>query len=112
MTNKTLITVTTLVEAPVETVWKLWTTAVDIRQWNNPFDDWHSPRVEVDLREEGRFYFRMETIDGSTGFDHAGRYEKIIQFQLIEYAVNDGRKTSITFSADGDHTLITECFEP
>lgn len=66
------ITVEALVKAPVETVWRCWTTPQDIMAWNAASDDWHTTAATVDLREGGRFSSRMEARDGSMGFDFAG----------------------------------------
>jgi uncharacterized protein YndB with AHSA1/START domain len=109
---KSAITAETTVNAPIEKIWKLWNTAEDIMQWNNPSDEWYSSIVEIDLKEEGRFFFRMETKDGSVGFDHAGKYDKVIIHKLIEYTVNEGRKSIIVFNSNNDFTTITETFEP
>lgn len=110
--RKESITAEIVVKAPVGKCWKLWTTAADIRQWNNPSEEWHSPRVETDLKEGGSFLYRMETKDGKMGFDHSGRYDKIIINELIEYTVEDGRKSVIRFIAAGDSTNVIERFEP
>lgn len=40
--DKTLITVETVVNAPIDTVWKKWTNPDDIVIWNNASDDWHT----------------------------------------------------------------------
>jgi uncharacterized protein YndB with AHSA1/START domain len=113
MDNKSLaITVEITIDKPVEYVWNVWTTPTDIMQWNIPFDDWHSPRVENDLNPGGSFLFRMEAKDGSTGFDHSGKYDKVINNQLIEYTVSDGRKSIIEFVSNGDTTTIVETFDP
>ena len=109
---KSAITAETTIHAPIEKVWKFWTTAADIKQWNNPSDKWHSPKIEIDLKEGGRFLFRMETKDGSVGFDHSGKYDKLVTHQLIEYSVDDGRKTVIVFTPNNNSTTITETFEP
>ena len=106
------ITVETAISANMERVWKLWTTATDIMQWNIPFSDWHSPRVEIDLRSGGSFLFRMEAKDGSAGFDHKGTYDTVIQNEIIEYTVSDGRTSKIKFVNDGDITTVIEIFEP
>jgi len=106
------LTAEIIIQAPIEKVWKLWTTAADIKQWNNPSDEWHSPNVEIDLKTGGRFLFRMETKNGSVGFDHAGRYDKILLHQLIEYTVDDDRRSVIVFSTNNDSTTVTETFEP
>lgn len=93
------ISVETLVAAPVEKVWRAYTTPDDIKQWNAASDDWHTPFATVDLREGGAFCSRMEAKDGSMGFDFAGTYTKIVPHQLIEYAFGD-RSAQVEF-ADG-----------
>ncbi len=108
----TNITVEITVNKPVAFVWKTWTTPSDIMQWNNPFPNWHSPRVENNLQEGGNFIYRMEAKDGSVGFDHSGKYDKVIKNELIEYTVSDGRKSIIQFIPNGNATTITENFEP
>ncbi|MBA4168740.1 MAG: SRPBCC domain-containing protein, partial [Chitinophagaceae bacterium] len=50
------ITVQTIVKKSIEHCWRLWTTPADILQFNNPFEDWHTAKVEMDLRPGGRFY--------------------------------------------------------
>jgi uncharacterized protein YndB with AHSA1/START domain len=53
------ITVETNVHAPVDTVWKAYTTPADIMQWNAASDDWHTTAATVDLREDGEFSSRQ-----------------------------------------------------
>src|SRR5215210_1684909 len=105
------ITVKTTVKATVENVWKLWTTPADIVQWNNPSDEWHNLLVEVDLKDEGRFLFRMQAKDGSDGFDYSGKYDKVKTNEFIELTTSNGRKTINTFISRGNETIITETFE-
>jgi len=107
----TKISVEVEVQAPLEKTWKLWTTPSDIIQWNFPSNDWHTPNAEADLKDGGNFLFRMETKDGSMGFDHGGTYDKIITNTLIQYTVSDGRKSTIEFIPTGDSTLIIETFD-
>jgi len=52
------ITVQAVIDAPLEQVWKAFTTAEDIVQWNQASEDWHTPRAENDLKSGGRFRFR------------------------------------------------------
>ncbi|HYG40594.1 MAG TPA: SRPBCC domain-containing protein [Cytophagales bacterium] len=108
----TSITVEIAVNATPEKVWKAWTTPEDVMQWNNPSSDWHSPVVEIDLREQGEFLFRMGAKDGSDGFDHTGVYNKIVTHQLIEYTTKEGRKSRIVFTPNGNGTKVSETFEP
>src|SRR5438552_2363997 len=76
-TKKTRITVKTTVNAPVEKVWKCFTTPEHITQWNAASPDLHSPAAQNDLREGGTFSYRMEAKDGSMGFDFGGVYDAV-----------------------------------
>ena len=109
--KKTLITVETTVNAPVEKVWKTWTSSEHITKWNNASDDWHTPRAENDLKIGGVFTSRMEAKDGSMGFDFGGIYTDVKTNELIAYTLGDDRKVSITFSSSGNTTKIVESFE-
>jgi uncharacterized protein YndB with AHSA1/START domain len=76
--EKKNIVVNIFIRQPLDIVWKCWTTPEHIKQWNIPFPNWHCPEVVNDTREGGRFYFKMQTKDGKEGFEHAGRYDKVI----------------------------------
>ncbi len=109
--EKTKITVQTTVNAPVEKVFRLWTTPSDITKWNNASADWHTPRAEHELKPGGKFSYRMEARDGSTGFDFGGAFDIVKTNQQIEYTIEDGRKVSIDFIPTGNSTKIIETFE-
>src|SRR3954454_20393464 len=83
------ITVETTVAAPLEEVWRAYTTPEDIKQWNAASPDWHTTAATVDLRVGGAFTSRMEAKNGSMGFDFAGTYTKIVPNSLIEYSFGD-----------------------
>jgi uncharacterized protein YndB with AHSA1/START domain len=102
------ITVETNVAAPIEQVWRAYTSPEDIKQWNAASDDWHTPSATVDLRVGGTFSSRMEAKDGSMGFDFAGTYTKIIEHKLIEYSFGD-RTAQVAFmpGADGVRVRVT-----
>jgi uncharacterized protein YndB with AHSA1/START domain len=74
------ITVETTVAAPIEDVWRAWTTPDDIMRWNAASDDWHTTAAAVDLRVGGSFSSRMEARDGSAGFDFAGQLHRLNRF--------------------------------
>lgn len=109
--NKPLITVTTEINAPVEKVWKCFTTPEHIIHWNFASDDWHSPKAENDLRKGGKFNYRMEAKDGSFGFDFGGTYDEVKPNQEISYTIGDGRKVKVTFEEKDSKTKVTEAFE-
>lgn len=109
--SKTLITIETTINAPVEKVWKAWTTPADIVQWNAASDDWHTTKSENDLRTGGKFSSRMEAKDGSMGFDFWGTYDEVKPNELITSTLGDGRKLTVTFINKGDQTEVKEAFE-
>jgi len=110
------ITVSTVVEAPLEEVWRAYTTPEDIKAWNTASPDWHTTAATVDLRPGGKFSSRMEAKDGSFGFDFAGVYTKVMPRQLIEYAFGDrigvvefiddasGVTVKVTFDGEATHS--------
>ena len=110
-TNKTAITVETVINAPIEKVWKFWTEPNHITQWCNASDDWHAPYAENDLRVGGKFKTTMAAKDGSAAFDFEGVYKSIREHELIEYIIGDGREVKIVFSIQGDKTKVVETFE-
>jgi uncharacterized protein YndB with AHSA1/START domain len=109
--DKTKITVSAAIKAPVDKVWKFWTTPEDITQWNNATDDWHTPSASNDLRKDGEFHYKMEAKNGSFGFDFFGVYDEIKPEELIAYTLGDGRKVIITFKDKESETEVVEIFE-
>jgi uncharacterized protein YndB with AHSA1/START domain len=103
------IKVETTVAAPIEQVWRAYTTPADIKQWNAASDDWHTTAAIVDLREGGAFSSRMEAKDGSMGFDFAGTYTKIVEHKLIEYSFGD-RAAQVEFAPDPKGVVIRVTF--
>lgn len=109
--QKVRITVETIVNVPIYSVWEMFTAPEHITKWNNASDNWHTTRAENDVRKGGKFLFRMEAIDKSEGFDFDGVYDEVKINQLIEYTISDGRKVRIVFTDLGDETKIVETFE-
>jgi uncharacterized protein YndB with AHSA1/START domain len=110
-TNKTVITVQTTVNLPVEKVWESWTKPEHIIKWNSASEDWHTPKAENDLRVGGSFSSRMEARDGSFGFDFGGVYDDVKTHEIIAYTLGDGRKVKITFESNDQGTTVTESFD-
>ncbi|MGE0876154.1 MAG: SRPBCC family protein [Burkholderiales bacterium] len=104
------ITVETTVAAPIEEVWRAYTTPADIMRWNAASDDWHTTAATVDLRVGGAFSSRMEAKDGSMGFDFAGTYTRLVEGSLIEYAFGD-RTASVEFTDTGDGVNVKVTFD-
>ena len=111
------ISVETTVAAPLEQVWRAYTTPENIKQWNAASDDWHTTNAKVDLRVGGAFSSRMEAKDGSVGFDFAGTYTRVVEPRLIEYSFGDrtaqvefadspsGVSVRVTFDSEPTHSI-------
>ncbi len=105
------ITVERSVKSNIESVWEAWNSPEDIKKWNSASNDWHTTSSQVDLREGGKFLSRMEAKDGSTGIDFSGKYTKVVEHQIIEYTLDDGRSVRVEFREEGNVVKIVETFE-
>jgi len=104
------ITVSTVVAAPLQEVWRAYTTPEDIKAWNTASADWHTTAASVDLRPGGAFSSRMEAKDGSFGFDFAGTYTQVVPLQRIEYRFGD-RLGVVTFAPGAAGVTVTVSFD-
>ena len=104
------ITVETTVVAPIEQVWRAYTTPEDIKHWNAASNDWHTTAATVDLRVGGVFSSRMEAKDRSTGFDFAGTYTNIVKLKLIEYSFGD-RSAQVEFADSPKGVAVRVMFD-
>ena len=108
--QSTRITVETAVAAPVDRVWRAYTTPSAITRWNAASDDWHTTAATVDLRPGGAFSSRMEAKDGSAGFDFAGTYTDVVEHGRIAYAFGD-RRAEVAFRATPSGTDVRVTFD-
>jgi uncharacterized protein YndB with AHSA1/START domain len=111
------LTVETTVAAPVNHVWRAYTTPEAITRWNAASDDWHTTAAAVDLRPGGAFSSRMEAKDGSAGFDFAGTYTDVVEHERIAYTLGErtaevvfrpgpaGTDVRVTFDAEPTHSV-------
>lgn len=109
--EKIVISVEVIIDAPVETVWKNWTTPKNIMLWNAASQDWHTTLADNDLRMDGIFCYKMEAKDGSAGFDFRGKYEEVQANEQISYVTDDGRKVKIFFTKEEYKTKVVQLFE-
>jgi uncharacterized protein YndB with AHSA1/START domain len=104
------ISVSTIVAAPIDDVWRAYTSPEDIKAWNAASPDWHTTSASVDLRVGGKFSSRMEAKDGSFGFDFAGEYTKVVPHQQIEYTFGD-RVATVDFAEGTAGVTVTVSFD-
>ncbi len=107
-----MLTVSIKINASLEKVWEFWNNPNHIQNWYFASNDWHCPKTENDLQVGKSFNIRMESKDGSFGFDFEGKYTKIIKNQLIEYVLEDDRKVITTFEKINNEIIVTQKFDP
>ena len=106
------IEISTVVHAPVQSVWRVFTDAEHVRAWNHASDDWHCPAATSDLREGGSFTYTMAAKDGSESFDFSGTYTEVLPYERLTYALDDDRLVEVHFAAQpGGTTRVTESFD-
>lgn len=106
------ISVSAVVNAPIERVWDAFTQPEHIKAWNFASEDWHCPEATNDLRVGGAFSYRMAARDESMAFDFGGVYTDVLKHKRIAYTIGDGRTVDVQFKALNDtQTEVTERFE-
>ena len=109
--EKTVITIETTVNAPVEKVWDCWNGPAHIEQWCTATPEWETVNAKNDVRVGGTISSRMQAKDGSMGFDFGGVYDAVKPNEYIEYTMGDSRKVKVYFTAQGNNTKVVESFE-
>lgn len=109
--ERKVITVQTVVNAPVGKVWKIWNNPTDIAVWCTSNPEWHTPVKVNELKPGGKFIFRMEAKDGSIGYDYNCVYDVIKENEYIEYHTSDGRDVKVNFTSNGNQTTIVQDLE-
>ncbi|MFN3196487.1 MAG: SRPBCC family protein [Chlorobiota bacterium] len=109
--GKNRITVQCTINSDIDKVWESWTKPDHIINWNFASDEWCCPTAENDLKPGGKFISRMESKDGSMGFDFGGIYEEVKEKELISYKMQDGRKVDIRFISSGNNVEVVETFD-
>lgn len=105
------VTVETIVDAPLEVVWKSWLEPRHVEKWNAASDDWHTPKAINDLSVGGRFVYTMAAKDGSVSFDFSGTFVEIIEYKKIVTRLDDDRRVWVSFDKSDEGVRIIETFE-
>ena len=112
MKNKELITVSVVVNSPIDNVWDAFTKPEHITKWAFASDGWEAPYAENDLRVGGKFITTMAAKNGSSKFDFNGIYSSVKQHESFEYTMEGGRYVKVTFEKVTGGVKVTEDFEP
>ncbi|HZH73890.1 MAG TPA: SRPBCC family protein [Mariniphaga sp.] len=109
--ERTQIQIETTVRATAGKVWECFTEPRHIVNWNHASDDWHTTSAENDSKVGGRFDFRMEAKDGSTGFNFSGVNTRVEPYTHLNYTLDDGRKVTVDLNEMDGKTHIRQVFE-
>ena len=97
--NTTDIVITRIINAPVATVWKMWTDPKAVTKWWGPAD-YTAPSARVDLREGGMYLFCMRAPQDQGGQDSytVGEYKGVVPMEKLVFTQSladaDGEKLS------------------
>jgi uncharacterized protein YndB with AHSA1/START domain len=108
--STTKITVSAIVNAPLEKVWDSYTNPKHIINWNFADPSWHCPSAENDMKVGGKYKARMEAKDGSFGFDFEAIYSEFIEKEKFTYAMAD-REVTTRFKSINNQTEVTTIFD-
>lgn len=94
------------IRAPIERVWKAWTTAEDLEQWYSPGpESWTVD--ELDVKPGGGFRMHMQTPDG----EHVsqGRFHLVDAPNRLRQGPTDGSmiiETVLESKGEGTHMTV------
>lgn len=114
-TSEHELSLTRLIDAPREKLYRAWTEPELLKQWFAPLP-WTTPRVELDLRPGGANYFVMRGPDGKD-FPNRGVYLEVVPNERLVFtdAYTEAWVPSpkpfmtviITFESEGGKTRYT-----
>jgi uncharacterized protein YndB with AHSA1/START domain len=106
-----VLTISTVVNAPIERVWNKFNSPDHITNWYFASPDWCAPSARSDFREGGTAMVRMESHDGSSGFDFEWFYDRIVTNERVEFHLSDTRRVEVIFEQTTEGVKITESFD-
>ncbi len=112
MSEHPIIQIEAIINAPKSLVWSAYNEPAHVVNWNAASDDWFCPQASNELRDGGRFNYRMEARDGSFGFDFTGTYVKVYTGESLRYRLDDNRNVGVDFVDHGDQVRLVVRFEP
>ncbi len=99
--------ITRVLNAPRDLVWDVWTKPEHIKNWWGP--NGFTNTIEImDVKPEGVWKFVMHGPDGAD-FNNKSIYKEVVKPERIVFEHESAPKfrTTVTFEAQGDKTLLT-----
>lgn len=114
------LTVSTTINAPLETVWEVLWKPEHIVNWSFASDDWHCPKaIGEEPKVGGIFTNTFAAKDGSFAFDFTAKYDIVEPMTRLSYTMGEmkeyflpaGREVNITLEETPDWVKLTEVFD-
>ena len=84
------LTVSVLINAPLEKVWDAMWNPFHIVNWNFASDDWHCPAAVWDKPKVGEIFTNtFAAKDGSFAFDFTAKYDLVEPMKHIKYTMGE-----------------------
>ena len=109
--GKEKITVETIVTGSIDEVWEKYNAPADIEVWKHGSDDWYTKVVEYNLKEGGKYNYKMSSKDDTMSFNWTGEFTKVAPKEHIAHTMTDGRTVVVDFVTIGNQVKVTEVFE-
>ena len=101
------ISISRLLNAPVELVWEVWTKPEHIKNWWGP--NWFTNTItKMEVEPGGEWQLVMHGPDG-TDYKNKSVFKEVIKYKKIEFDHVSGPKftATITFEKQDNKTLLT-----
>jgi len=100
------LSVSRILDAPIELVWKIWTTPDHIKNWWGP-NGFTNTISKLDLQPGGDWELVMHGPDG-TNYKNKSTFREVIRHEKIVYDHITAPKfrTTVTFEAAGAKTML------
>ncbi len=114
------LSVSVLIQAPLEKVWNAFWQPEAIIHWSHASDDWHCPKaIGEEPKMGGIFINTFAAKDGSFQFDFTAKYDEVVPMKKLiftigemkEYFLDAGRKVEVTFEQEENGIRVTEVFD-
>ncbi|MEC7264818.1 MAG: SRPBCC domain-containing protein [Bacteroidota bacterium] len=104
-TENRSLSISKLLQAPIELVWEVWTTPEHIAQWWGP-DGFTNTIQTMDVQEGGEWKLTMHGPDG-TNFPNRSVYKEVVPFKKIVFEhFNPHFFTTVEIEAFGQTTKM------
>lgn len=100
------LSITRILNAPIELVWKVWTEPEHIAKWWGPNGFSNTIHI-MEVKPGGTWDFIMHGPDG-TDYKNTNRFTEVIKYKKLSFEHITGPLHSVTvlFTAQGDKTLL------